>query len=370
MTAMRFDRGELRGSATRTDEGYIRADAIVTRVGVLTYRNADGSLRRELRHPDDVFHADSLASLRLVPITNDHPPERVVNAGNAKALSIGSTGENVRHDEQYVMDSLLITHEDGVKAVEGGKRELSCGYTLDLVREDGVYEGQPYEYRQTNIRYNHVAIVRHARAGGMARLNLDAADAVEIDQPDEEKPMLKKVNLDGIEYDAAPEVVNALTKAQARADAAEDGLNAATAEKDKLAAERDNFKERLDAAEKVDHTAAIADGVKVRVTLLGVAARVDKSINCDGLSDIEIKKAVITKKFPKAELDGKSDAYITARFDGIVEDLPTAADANLASQREHLNPRHRADAADGDPVAKARQQMIEKQANAYKQEGK
>jgi hypothetical protein len=267
------------------------------------------------------------------------------------------------------MDSLLITHADGVKAVEGGKRELSCGYTLDLVREDGVYEDQPYDFRQTNIRYNHVAIVEHARAGGMARLNLDAADAVEIDQPDEGKPM-KKVNIDGIDYDAAPEVVNALTKAQVRADTAETSLKTARVDNDKLAAERDTLKERLDAAEKVDNAAAIAAGVTARVALIGVAARVDASINCDGLSDLDIKKAVITKKSPKAELDGKSDAYITARFDSIVEELPSAGDANLASQREKMTPRHRADAADGDPVAKARQQMIEKQSNAYKQEGK
>lgn len=181
---------------------------------------------------------------------------------------------------------------------------------------------------------------------------------------------MKKVNIDGIEYDAAPEVVNALAKAQARADSAEANLQAVTVDKDKLTAERDNFKERLDAAEKVDHSAAIADGVKARVTLVGVATRVDASINCDGLADMEIKKAVITKKFPKAELDGKSDAYITARFDGIVDELPTASDANLAAQRQAMNPRHRADAADGDPVAKARQQMIEKQTAAYKQEGK
>jgi hypothetical protein len=87
MTAMRFDRGELRGAATRTDEGYIRADAIVTRVGVLTYRNKDGTLRRELRHPDDVFSAESLASLKLIPVTNEHPPGRLVNADNAKELS-------------------------------------------------------------------------------------------------------------------------------------------------------------------------------------------------------------------------------------------------------------------------------------------
>ena len=41
-----------------TPQGYIRADAYATRAGVFSYQYADGTVIRELRHPDDVFYED------------------------------------------------------------------------------------------------------------------------------------------------------------------------------------------------------------------------------------------------------------------------------------------------------------------------
>jgi len=46
----------------------------------------------------------------------------------------------------------------------------------------------------------------------------------------------------------------------------------------------------------------------------------------DGMSDIDIKKAVITAIYPAAKLDGKDEVYVSARFDAAVEDLDTRAD--------------------------------------------
>ena len=45
-----------------------------------------------------------------------------------------------------------------------------------------VYNGEPFDFRQTNIRYNHLAIVDEARAGPEARIVLDGEDAVLINQ--------------------------------------------------------------------------------------------------------------------------------------------------------------------------------------------
>ena len=55
--------------AEKTAEGFLVARAPVTSIGVFSYRNPDGSERRELRLPEEVFNADSLASLRLKPLT-------------------------------------------------------------------------------------------------------------------------------------------------------------------------------------------------------------------------------------------------------------------------------------------------------------
>ena len=52
---MRFDLAGLTGRAQRTPQGFLRAPAWVTRVGVFPYRRADGTVQRELRLPEEVF---------------------------------------------------------------------------------------------------------------------------------------------------------------------------------------------------------------------------------------------------------------------------------------------------------------------------
>jgi hypothetical protein len=178
-TVRRYDAGTLLGMY-KTPEGFYKGIARVTRTGVFTYRNADGTLRKELRHPDEVFKKDSMDSLKMVPITNNHPPDKLVNKDTAKELTIGYTGENVIPDGKFVMVPIAITSADGVKAIEAGRRDLSCGYEVELDGKPGHYDSEEYTDIQQNIRYNHVAIVDRGRAGADVRLNMDADDAVEI----------------------------------------------------------------------------------------------------------------------------------------------------------------------------------------------
>ena len=58
----RFDRFEIQ--ATKTPEGFIQDSPVIGRVGILEYRQPDGSIRKELRPPEEAFHADSLATLK------------------------------------------------------------------------------------------------------------------------------------------------------------------------------------------------------------------------------------------------------------------------------------------------------------------
>jgi hypothetical protein len=48
---------------------------------------------------------------------------------------------------------------------DGKIRELSLGYTCIYEQEDGEYEGVPYMFKQTNLRGNHLALVKHGRCG-------------------------------------------------------------------------------------------------------------------------------------------------------------------------------------------------------------
>lgn len=139
MEAIRYDRTEIK--ATRTDEGYLIDTPIVGRTGIQLYKNSDGTIRRELRPPEEVFNADSLKSFSGKPITDEHPGVPVT-AKNAKRLSVGSMQGEGKQDGENVVANIII-HDDEMidKVLNGGKRELSLGYKVDLEETPGVWNG-------------------------------------------------------------------------------------------------------------------------------------------------------------------------------------------------------------------------------------
>lgn len=373
MNALRYDRSNLTGSAKRTDEGYIEDKPVVTRTGVFPYLNPDGTIRHELRHPIDVYAADSLATLALLPVTNGHPAERVT-ADNAKVLAVGCTGERADVDGADVRIMMRVTDAAAVSVVDNGRRELSCGYTVDLIEGPGVYDGKPYTHRQTNIRYNHLALVDRARVGSTARLNIDGAEQIQDETetggktPRKDQAAMRKVNIDGIEYDAAPEVANALTKAQAAITQANADAAAATKRADTMEAERDAAIEKAKQLEAANNADAIAAGVKSRLALVSAAASVlpkEVADKLETMSDADIRTAVIKAASPEANLDGRSDDYIIARYDAAVESLGTNKrnDAS-AAQRMATFPRQDGGGS-AQPEDAARSKMLADRANRH-----
>ena len=84
----RIDVGSL-DKFERTPSGGLRIPAVLTRVGVLTYRTPDGDTVRELRPPEEVLDAASVASLEDAPVTDLHPPD-LVKPETWKAYALGS----------------------------------------------------------------------------------------------------------------------------------------------------------------------------------------------------------------------------------------------------------------------------------------
>ena len=391
----------------RTAEGFLKGRAIVTSIGVFTYKRADGTIQRELRLPEEVFAYDTLRSMTLKPVTLNHPKE-LVTTDNAKELQVGSLGDNPSrttqwHDTPYdeITDGIncaidmVITRKDAVDAVLNGKQALSMGYTCDLeMAEPGsTWCGVEYDFIQRNIRYNHCAIVDAARAGDNAKIELrvDSEDAVLEDMVTKidggTKMELKKINLDGIEYQAEESVIKALKAAEERADKAEkdacgkekamDKKVADLEDKEKelekriseLEAERDAANEKKDAAEaelaKVKADAAdpkhLDEAIKAKMELLHNAEKAKVEVKED-MSDMDIKKAIITSQFPKANFDGKDDVYVQARYDATVEMLCEKNDAQTRAATSDLPPEAHADESD------ARERMIKRMKNHGKED--
>lgn len=157
-----------------TEEGYLIDHPIVTSVGIFEYTNPDGSTRRELRLPEDVFAPESLASYKGKPIIITHDAG-YVDKGNVEEETIGTILSEGYHDGDNVRAEIIIHNTDAMK--QCGLRELSLGYNLRLEETPGVWEGQPYDAIQRDIVINHLALVGQARAGEQARLNIDARDS-------------------------------------------------------------------------------------------------------------------------------------------------------------------------------------------------
>ena len=83
----RVDGSDIKDSFD-ADTGWLRAPARITRTGVFDYMLADGTLRRELRRPEDVFHPESIASLQMVPVTLGHPRE-FLDANTTRDHAVG-----------------------------------------------------------------------------------------------------------------------------------------------------------------------------------------------------------------------------------------------------------------------------------------
>lgn len=160
------------GETYFTPEGYLIDHPILTRVGIFEYKNPDGSIRRELRLPEEVFAPESLASYKGKPVILTHEAG-VIDSDNVQQEQIGTILSEGTQDGDNVRAQIII-HD--ARKLDYGLRELSLGYSLDLEETPGEWQGQPYDVIQRNIRVNHLALVEKARAGDSARLNIDGED--------------------------------------------------------------------------------------------------------------------------------------------------------------------------------------------------
>lgn len=401
-----------------TPEGYLIDNPILTRVGIFEYHNPDGTIRRELRLPEEVFAAESLASYKGKPVILTHEAG-LVDVDNVQQEHIGTILSEGIQDGDNVRAQIVI-HD--AESLDYGLRELSLGYTQTPDETPGVWNGQPYDAIQRNIQINHLALVEKARAGEQARLNIDGeeqggnqmskarkdgltpeeiarlveeykqrqAQRMQNSNPTtDEGTNPEEQTTDEDEADPVKEVKDRRDRRDASGDCETmDEASGVIAQQDEDIQKLLDFIAQLQA--KIDFDEASAeeeaktdsegetaeanadeeepqenplnmDSIDAYVNQKIELIRLGDKLNLDGIETMkpmDAKKAIIKKVHPNIRLDGKDTAYINAMFDIAKESVGKRKDVDY--QRQQM---FRSDSAHNKPVDgqnEARRRMIEK----------
>jgi len=346
----RFDFLGSVGKFEKTQVGGLRVPARLTRTGVLPYRRPDGTVRRELRLPEEVFNADSLSSLHDATVTDLEHHRGLLNVHNWKDATLGHAAE-IRRDGDFVEADLLINDAGAIADIENGRlHDISCGYSCKLDASPGVWNGEPYDVIQRRIRYNHVAVLPKGkgRAGPDVALRLDAKDAECVEAEDNqgndtmaENSSKRVIRIDGKDLDYGSEAhikhledahladlqkgEIALKEVQTRCDAAEG--KAKDAETRAKKAEEEATGEGAKAKRK-DRNRLLRRAFRALSKMVtedeDTTETEDKMDALDDelseLSDKDVMLRVIRADAAYADdksLDDKPEAYIQAIFDGL-----------------------------------------------------
>ena len=296
-----FDTSEQFKATIDEDTGFLTAPVTLARTGVQYYYGFEIGLKdRALekigvyRSPEQVFHEDSVRSYINLVATDDHPSE-LVTTDNVKKLQVGSVS-NVVPNNKTLAGIVTITDAVEIGKIKSGKIEVSVGYKNKLKPVKGFDNGDAYEFEQTNIVANHLAIVDAGRCGPACKLTIDHT-------PKEKKTMIKVI-IDGISFDVADDALGqAITKQQSAHDEEkkemekkhEKEVEDNEEEKKKLKKEKEEANAAKDAAlSKVLTDADINALVDKRAELLSTAKAIlgDKMPECTDCEK-EIKTAVI-----------------------------------------------------------------------------
>lgn len=348
----------------RTADGYLVAEARSVRTGIQLYAGhevgrPEMSTVRVYRAADQVFAADSLQSFTHAPVTMDHPPE-AVTADNWKELAVGEVSTAAKKDGEWVHLPLILKDAAAIQAVESGKRELSAGYSCELVWGDGVApDGQAYDAQQSNIKINHLAVVDKARAGSKARIGDGVAwGASPIEDQSGLAPITKEKDamsdalktvvlgdkavqvavsdvaaIEAYKVDAAKKLTDAEAAHAAKLADTHKVHTAAIEAKDKDLAAKDADLAKKDAEidalkGRIVDGAALDALVAARADLVATAKAIASDVKTEGLTDADIRKATVVAKLGDAAVKDKAQAYIDARFDILAEDAKKATGAD------------------------------------------
>ena len=312
---------------TETEDGHLVGEIVATGAGVFSYYDDKGKVVRLLRSVDDVKAATP--GIADLPITLFHPDEDV-SEYNIDRLKVGSIGHEVVFDGLNNKIHVDISDPKAVEAIKKHKiRAVSMGYDCKVVRDSGNWQGVDYDARQTEIVYNHMALVPVGRAGDGVNFRVRCGDSVDFNIFNQkDNNMIKTTLRDGSIVEVEERVFDELKSYKDENKSLKDSADEKQRIIDSVTGERDAAKASLTKAEKdlAEFKAKAIDSkeidnrVNARLALLKCAdeAKIEKAAE---MSDKDIKLAIIGKAYDGMNLEGKSDDYIAAMFDAAFAQL-------------------------------------------------
>lgn len=238
-----------------------------------------------------------------------------------RQYSIGHQSGEIRVEGEHLVTDIVVTDPVAIAEIEAGKlSDISAGYERRL---DGSLDIEQNAFQQRDIRYNHIGLLPpgKGRAGRSVSIRLDE-DGNEIS---EEPQMKVKIRLDGKDVDTDCGSAEHVQSLQGQIAALTVDLSHSKAASEAVQGRFDQLESELKAtkAELATAPAKALEAVKARVTLesdarkvLGVEAKLDSK------SDREVKLETIKKLDPSFDPSGKSDDYVSARFDFALQSKP------------------------------------------------
>ncbi len=337
----RYDTAPIDKVTQDAQTGFVHiTDVPIARVGVFPYLKADNSVEMEAKLPTELLSDSTVSSADSKPVTNDHPTE-LVNQQNASKYMKGFTADNAHVDNDTLKVDMTITDADLISEINKGKQELSIGFETEIVPEKGEYKGVAYDSVQKNIQINHVAVVKHGRAGHSVRLIGDSAEMIEQQDVQKKGKQMEttKVRLDGADVTVATGDADKIIKLDADNSEKEKKINNLKAQikdlQDQLAKLQGDDEETKKNADKAQAKADAAEkeladlkkkysgdamdkAVTARIELIGkVKPYVGDSYDFNGKSEKQLKLDAIKALDDSVDLNDKSDDYIDAYFDSM-----------------------------------------------------
>lgn len=347
----------------RVNGGFLAVRAKAARTGVYQYGGAevdpqnkhglrDTAIVHVLRDDRTVFDNAAARSFIGKPVTDDHPAS-AVTADNWRDHARGTIMGAMREGDYLAFD-LLLTDAEAIRKVDGGKRELSNGYSAELEFGDfTAADGTKCQARQTSIVGNHVALVDRGRAGSECAIKdgfavCDALPSNLFDSLTQEKPVPKIMTVDGYSVDVANAEIaektittliaardaatGKLTGLEAKAVADAATIVAKDAEIVKLTADLAAAKPTLQQLRDAGKQFAVIEG---KAKAMGVAVT-------DAMDEAAIMKAVVDKAMPGNTYTADHIAIAfealtkDAKVDPVVQPLgsPLTIDTNIANIRD------------------------------------